>query len=244
MNRYCESLMGSFSQTSNESWFPRHDGINDQLRVCVRCRGFPVIHRLGTAAWQLGNRYCEFLWVTWQTVSPLAVMHYVVLAFTFPRSYLWMLPCCFVPFSVLMSAFPTRSVSESTVQWLSQRESTFWWFLRETKICHWSWSSLSDGVCGDGSVLCFCLQKNFCLCYFTPLFNYESWFYPSWWVVGVHQLQWEGLQNHGDMGSKLICESVQVESKVSWYCWKRASELEPGKSIDSSVFSHPGLAYI
>ena len=61
-------------------------------------------------------------------------------------------------------------------------------------------------------------------------------FHTSWWVVGVHQLQWEGLQNHGDMGSKLICESVQVESKVSWYCWKRASELEPGKSIDSSVF--------
>ena len=112
MNRYCESLMGSFSQTSNESWFPWHDGINDQQRVCVR-RGFPVIHRLGTAAWQLGNRYCESLWVTWQTVSPLAVMHYVVLAFTFPRSYLWMLPCCFVPFSVLMSAFPARSESES-----------------------------------------------------------------------------------------------------------------------------------
>ena len=43
MNRYCESLMGSFSQTSNESWFPRHDGINDQQRVCLRS-GFPVIH--------------------------------------------------------------------------------------------------------------------------------------------------------------------------------------------------------
>ena len=42
--------------------------------------------------------------------------------------------------------------------------------------------------------LCFVLlfATNFWLCYFTPLFNYDSWFYPSWWVVGAHQLQWEG----------------------------------------------------
>ena len=203
MNRYCESLMGSFSQTSNESWFPRHDGINDQLRVCVR-RGFPVIHRLGTAAWQLGNRYCESLWVTWQTVSPLAVMHYVVLAFTFPRSYLWMLPCCFVPFSVLMSAFPTRSVSESTVQWLSQRESTSWWFLRETKICHWSWSSLSDGVCGDGSVLCFCLQQ-ISGCAISHLF---STMIPGFTPLGG----WWGLTNCSEKGCKIM-----VTWEVNWF---------------------------
>ena len=179
MNRYCESLMGSFSQTSNESWFPRHDGINDQLRVCVR-RGFPVIH---TQARNCSLATGEpLLWISVSHLTdgfPPGCDALCSPSFYFSTKLSLNGALLFCPFLCI-----NERISSQICVWIngSMVESTWVNILmvspRNQDLplilvfplwrCVW-WR------------LCFVLlfATNFCLCYFTPLFNYESWSSPS-----------------------------------------------------------------
>ena len=144
MNRYCESLMGSFSQTSNESWFPRHDGINDQQRVCLRS-GFPVIH---TQARNCSLATGEpLLWISVSHLTdgfPPGCDALCSPSFYFSTKLSLNVALLFCPFLCINERISSQIWIWITVQWWSQRESTSWWFLQETKICHWS---------------CYCLQQ-------------------------------------------------------------------------------------
>ena len=129
-------------------------------------------------------------------------MHYnVVLAFTFPRSYLWMLPCCFVLSLYWWAHFkPYLCLNQRFNSWVNVSQHPDGFSEKPRFATDPGLPSLM--VCVVTALFCaFVCNKFLPTCYFTPLFN------PGFTPLGG----WWGFTNCSEKGCKIM-----VTWEVNW----------------------------